>query len=432
MDLVLYNFFNLSHKYKLIFLNDCLFLIFYFCLKSFSAKLFKLFVLFNQNMVKIKKERVLISPQDIKPSSPELMIIGTFNPGAARLANGDIMLYVRVWEKLKKTEDEDYFYSPRMEGSDKFKLVVDKFEKKLVSNSSDFDVIFKDGTKRLTFISHFRRVILDGTGFKIKQIDNKPSFFGLTWDGELGVEDPRITKIGNLFVMTYVSLSRNENVSTSYAISNDCIKWYRRGVIFSEQNKDVVMFPEMINNEYVAIERPEGSFEFSHPHMWLTYSKDMQLWGRQHPMILSKKSDWDFGKVGAGAPPIRTQKGWLLIYHGVIIGKRKNIIEGIIRRMDIFESIFGRLSSRDVIYCAGAVLFDLNDPRKVIGRSKVPILFPLKKQDVADFGNLRVIFPTGAVLTEDGRDLLIYCGAGDKITTVKQVSLKKIFKKIGV
>ncbi len=383
-------------------------------------------------MVKVKKECVLIEPQDLKPSSKELEILGTFNPGVSRLANGNIILYVRVWERLKKTEDDNYYYSPRMIGNDKYKLIIDKFEKKLVANSSDFDFVFRDGTKRLTFISHFRKVILDKTGFKIKYIDDKPSFFGLVWDGELGIEDPRITKIKDLYVMTYVTLSRTENVSTSYAISNDCIKWYRRGIIFSEQNKDVVMFSEMINNEYVAIERPEGSFEFSPPHMWITYSRDMELWGRQHPLIISKKTDWDSGKVGAGAPPIKTEKGWLLIYHSVLTGKRKNLLENIIKRMDIFKNISGRLSSKDTIYCAGAALFDLDDPSRLIAKSQVPIFFPLKKHEIASFASLRVIFPTGLVLDNNKEDILIFCGAGDKVTSVKQVSLDKIFKKLGV
>ena len=383
-------------------------------------------------MVKVKKESVLIRPEDIRPSSPELEIIGTFNPGAARLANGDIILYVRVWEKLKKTEDENYFYSPRMIGKDKYKIIIDKFEKKIVANNSDFDIQFKDGTKRLTFISHFRRVFLDITGFKVKKIDDKPSFFGLSWDGELGVEDPRITKIGELYVMTYVSLSRTENVATSYAISNDCIKWFRRGVIFSEQNKDVVMFPELIDGEYVAIERPEGSFEFSPPHMVLSFSKDMQLWGRPYPLIISKKGEWDSGKVGAGAPPIRTEKGWLLIYHGILAAKRKRVIENLIDRMDLDECISGSISSKDTIYSAGAALFDLKDPKKLIAKSKVPILFPIKKHEIAEFGDLRVIFPTGLLMSEDGEDILIYSGAGDKVTTVKKIGLNKIFKKLKV
>lgn len=383
-------------------------------------------------MVKVIKECVIIRPEDIKPSCPEFEIIGTFNPGVARLANGDIVLYVRVWEKLIKTSDETYFYSPRMAGKNKYKLVIDKFEKKLVTSSSEFDFQFKDGTKRLTFISHFRRVILDKSGFMVKKIEEEPSFFGVGWDGELGVEDPRITKIGDLYIMTYVSLSRTENVSTSYAISNDCIKWFRRGVIFSEQNKDVVIFPELIDNEYIAIERPEGSFEFSPPHMWIVYSKDMESWGRQHPLVISKKGDWDSGKVGAGAPPIKTEKGWLLIYHGVLAATRKKVIEDIIDRMDLSECISGTISGNDIIYCAGAALFDLNDPRKLIAKSRVPILFPIKRHEVADFQSLRVIFPTGLLMDENGKDILIYSGAGDKVTSVKKVSLSKIFKKLRV
>jgi len=383
-------------------------------------------------MVKVKKESVLIKPEDIKPSSPDFEILGTFNPGAVRLPNGDIVLYVRIWEKLKKTEDEDYFYSPRMVGKDKYKIIIDKFEKEIVENYSDFDIQFKNGTKRLTFISHFRKVVLDKTGFKIKKIDDKPSFFGVEWDGELGVEDPRITKIGKLYVMTYVSLSRTENVSTSYAISNDCINWYRRGVIFSEQNKDVVIFPELINNEYVAIDRPEGSFEFSPPHMWMTYSKDMELWGRQHSLIISKKGEWDSGKVGAGAPPIKTEKGWLLIYHAILTSKKRKAIERIVNRMDLSESISGVISWKDIIYCAGAALFDLENPNKLIAKTNVPILFPIKKHEIAGFGDLRVIFPTGLLLDEKKKDVLIYSGAGDRVTSVKKISLNKIFKKLGV
>lgn len=382
-------------------------------------------------MVKVEKESVLIKPGDVRPSSKELEVIGTFNPGAARLANGDIILYIRVWEKLKKTQDKNFCYSPRMEGDSKYKIVIDKFEKKLITSSSDFDFVFKDGTKRLTFISHLRKVILDKTGFKVKHIDDKPSFFGLKWDGELGIEDPRISKIKNLYVMTYVSLSRNENVSTSYAISNDCIKWYRRGIIFSEQNKDVVIFPELVNNEYIAIERPEGTFEFTPPHMWIVYSKDMELWGRQHPLNI-EKSDWDYGKVGAGAPPIKTDKGWLLIYHGVLTSKRKKALEDIIKRMDIRKSIYGKISERDTIYCAGALLLDKNNPAKLIAKSEVPILFPLKKNEVADFSNLRVIFPTGLIMDNDNKNVLIFSGAGDKVTTVKKINLDRIFKKLGV
>ena len=250
-------------------------------------------------MVEIKKEKVLVTPKDIKPSSKDFEVLGTLNPGATRLPNGNILLYVRVIEKLIKDEDKKYCYSPRFTGEDNLKIELDKFNKNSIKQKSDLDFIFKDGTKRLTFISHLKRIILDKTGFKIKSIDKKPGFFGFSWDGELGIEDPRITKINDSYVMTYVSLSREGNVSTSYAISNDCMNWYRRGIIFGEQNKDVVIFPEMINNEYVAFNRPEGSFEFTHPHIWTSYSDDLDSWKNHSPVIIAKKGEWDYGRVGA-------------------------------------------------------------------------------------------------------------------------------------
>lgn len=377
-------------------------------------------------MVKVKKEAVLIKPEDIKPSSKYFEIIGTLNPGAVRIPNGDIILYVRVIEKLIKTEDSKYYYSPRLVGKNKYQIKIDRFKKNLVEHSSELDIIFKDGSKRLTFISHLRRVILDRSGFKIKSIDKKPSFFGLGWDGELGIEDARLTKIKDLYVMTYVSLSRADNVSTSYAVSNDCINWYRRGVIFNEQNKDGVIFPEMINEEYVALERPEGTFEFTPPHMWIIYSKDLELWGKQRPMVIGKGRDWDSGKVGAGAPPVKTKDGWLLIYHGVLEPKRVKQREAIVKRMQISD-VF---DETDVIYCVGAALLDLKSPGKILAKTKIPLLFPLKKYEIDPFENKGVVFPTGAILNDNNKTLLLFCGAGDRFTIVKEIEIERIMRKL--
>ena len=386
----------------------------------------------HTNMVKVKKEKILIKPGDIAPSSSKLKVMGAFNPGAIRLPNGEIVLYARILEKLITTEDENYFYSPRMIGKKSFKLKIERFRKDTIKHGSDLDFIFKDGTKRLTFICHLRKVVLDKSGFNIKSIEQKPSFYGLAWDGELGVEDPRIVQIGKLYVMTYVSLSRTENISTSYAISNDCKYWYRRGLIFGEQNIDVVLFPEIINEKYVAFERPEGSFQFTPPHIWISYSKDLEFWGDKKPFTLSKKGDWDSGRVGAGPPPIKTEKGWLFIYHGILNYKNKIKINEIIKRMEISDSISGTIKPTDVIYCVGAVLLDLKNPRKVIAKTKIPILFPMKKHEIGTFEDKRVVFPTGLVLDESKKYILLYSGAGDFITTIKKISLDKIFKKLGV
>jgi predicted GH43/DUF377 family glycosyl hydrolase len=100
--------------------------------------------------------------------------------------------------------------------------------------------------------------------------------------------------------------------------------------------------------------------------------------------------------------------------------------------MQISETMSGTITSKDTIYCAGALLFDLTNPKKLIAKTDVPILFPMKKHEIAGFANMRVIFPTGLIMDENKRDLLIYSGAGDRVTSVKKVSLKKIMKKLRV
>jgi len=381
-------------------------------------------------MVKVKKEHILIKPSDIEPTSEDLKVIGTFNPAAIRDKNGDIILYLRVNEKLIHNKKGNYFLAPRLVGKKKHTMKKDKFGKSLIEDSSDLDILFKDGSKRLCFISHLRRVVLDSTGFNVKSIDKNPTFFGTYDNGELGVEDPRIVKIENLYYMTYVSLSRNENISTSLAISKDLKNWKRKGIIFGEQDKDCVLFPEKIKNQYLCFDRPESNFRFSLPHIWIAYSKDLISWGKLKSLNLSKRGEWDSGRVGAGPPPIKTKKGWLFLYHGVIEPKKRATTEYIIDRMQIRDLIVGKINLDEPLYCVGAALLDLENPEKVIAKSEIPILFPMKKSEVGGYEAKRVIFPTGMVLDKNQKDVLIFSGAGDGVTTVKKISLNKILEKL--
>ena len=118
----------------------------------------------------------------------------------------------------------------------------------------------------------------------------RPLFYGLSDDAELGVEDPRITKIGGIYYMTYVGLSRREGISTYLASSKDGLNWERKGIIFGQQDKDVVLFPEAIKGRYVAFDRPEGNFEFSTPHIWIARSKDLIHWGALKAVRLAPKN----------------------------------------------------------------------------------------------------------------------------------------------
>jgi beta-1,2-mannobiose phosphorylase / 1,2-beta-oligomannan phosphorylase len=391
-------------------------------------------------VIKIKKEDLLLAPADIKPTSKLFEVIGVLNPAAVRLPDGNVVLYVRVIEKLKKTEDEKYCYSPRMAGDCEFKIKVDKFRKELISDISEFDFVFKNGNKRLSFISHFRRVILDNTGFKVLHVEKNPSFFGIKRDGEFGIEDPRISKIGDLYVMTYVSLSKEQNVSVCSAISTDCINWSRQGIIFGEQDKDVVIFPERINGRYVAFDRPEGNFQFTQPHIWIGYSSDLKSWGDLKPIPCVYEEHGFCPRNGSGPPPIKTKKGWLLLYHAVtefteeqsedeILKKLRKIVklkENVLRKIAKLEREIIRTVST---YSIGAALFDLNNPEMLIAKSKNFIIAPNGKYDESP-EHKRVVFPTGLIYDENGKDLLIYSGAGDSYTTVKKTALSDIMKRL--
>ena len=374
-------------------------------------------------MIPIKEERVLVRPKDITPSNKKLEVVGTLNPGAARLKDGRIILYVRVIEKLKKDENEKYYFSPRCSGKKSCRIIIDRFKKEKAESKSDVDIVFKDGTKRLTFISHLRRVILDLSGLKVISIDKKPSFSGIEEEGELGVEDARIVKFGSRYYMSYVSLSRLGNISTSLAVSYDCMNWKRKGTMFREQNKDVVLFPEKIRGKYVAFNRPEGNFQFTPPKIWISLSNNLKLWGESRPIKLSKKGSWDYARTGAGPPPIKTDKGWLLIYHGVRtkeVKSKTNIIKKILHEQEKeFSSV----------YSVGAALFDLKKPYKLIAKTHKPILTPQKKYEKEGFVE-NVIFPTGIVFTRGHNNILLYSGAGDTLTTVKKIALKDILRSL--
>ena len=183
-------------------------------------------------------------------------------------------------------------------------------------------------------------------------------------------------------MMTYVSLSRNRNISTSYALSKDGITWHSEGVLFREQNKDVVIFPEKINGKYVAFNRPSGDFHFSLPNIWISYSKDLEYWGHDEVIRMGKGHGWDTGKVGAGCPPIKTKHGWLEIYHGVNKFHRTD-------RLYHYHMQHGNENEYEFKYCAGAALFDLDNPAKLLRKSHStkPLFAPKHDYEIKGFVN---------------------------------------------
>ena len=168
-------------------------------------------------------------------------------------------------------------------------------------------------------------------------------------------------------------------------------------MIFPIENKDVVLFPEPIDGEYVALHRPLGGTPFTQPEIWLARSADMVHWGR-HEVLLGSVSGWDAGRVGAGAPPIRTPGGWLEIYHG--------------NAQPAGDSGVGT-------YSAAALLLDLNDPHRIVRKASEPILVPEADFERGGFVP-NVVFPTGVI--DRGDTLLVYYGAADTACAVAELS----------
>jgi predicted GH43/DUF377 family glycosyl hydrolase len=350
-------------------------------------------------------EKVLLGPEHFKASFPNWIVQGAMNPAAIRLENKKIVLFARIAETIR--QGKNTFFCPVIVSKEHYRARAEKIKKKEIIAKKGNGIYLKNLDCRLLNLSEFRKIVLNQTGFNVEHIEQKPIFTGTPNEGEYGVEDPHITKFEKQYLMTYVAVSRNEGISTCLAVSKNLKNWQRRGIIFREQNKDVVIFPEKINGKFVALHRPEGSFHFSRPSIWVSYSPDLVYWGREKSIVQPRENSWESERIGSGTVPIKTKEGWLEIYHGV------------------------QKKGRKKIYSAGALLLGLKNPEKIVARSPVgrPLLEPNQEYEKHGFVS-NVVFPTGAIMDLNGNDLLLYCGGGDKVISVKKIALKEILNSM--
>jgi len=355
-------------------------------------------------MAKRLEHKILVTPEDFKPINENYKVIGAFNPAAVRFGD-EICLLVRVAEAPIEERD-NYFSSPRVTfGKDgEFNIKTEWFPIRPNHDGDNRKFWSNSRHSRLAFLSHLRLVKLDKTGFNVTFIDDKPTFYPVDENEEFGVEDPRLTKIDGRYYFTYVAVSRAMGVCTALASTADFESYTRHGVIFCMENKDIVLLPEKIKGKYVAYHRPSGGMRFSPMAMSIAYSTDLIHWGEHAPLLSTREGSWDDNKMGAGPPPIKIPEGWLEIYHGVSIEGENDPVG---------------------VYRAGAALFNLNDPGKLIARSNMPILEPVEKHEAKGFvGN--VIFPTGIVVDETGDNIILFSGGADTVVTATKLSLKEV------
>lgn len=199
-----------------------------------------------------------------------------------------------------------------------------------------------------------------------------------------GIEDPRITEIDGTYYILYTAFS-SHGPRLALARTEDFESFERVALVSQPENKDGVLFPGKFNGRYARLDRPSTSYGSD---IWLSFSEDLIYWGDSRSVMTARPGFWDMKKIGAGPPPIATEEGWLLIYHGV------------------------KGTSGGNIYRLGCALFDLDDPSVLKGRCEVPVLAPGEYYErVGDVMN--VVFSCGAVLLENREDLIIYYGACD-------------------
>jgi predicted GH43/DUF377 family glycosyl hydrolase len=204
-----------------------------------------------------------------------------------------------------------------------------------------------------------------------------------------GLEDPRIVFMNGEYLITYSAYSRH-GVRIGLAKTKDFKTVERFSLITESDYRNVVIFPEKFHGLYARLDRPHS--DISPWSIWISYSPDLKYWGESKLIMNPLKYHWDEMKIGPGAPPIKTSRGWISIYHGV------------------FSTMDGS------VYRLGVVLHDLKDPSKIIAVGDEWILQPDEIYAIPGYVH-NVVFTCGAIPEDDER-VKIYWGGADKVMCV--------------
>lgn len=269
-------------------------------------------------------------------------------------------------------------------------------------------------------------------GFDFERTSEEPVMSPTPGNFDAGcVEDPRIVKFDNTFYVTYAYRPyppgqywlkpadtvevyetdpgaplclKNNIANTGLAVSQDLRSFKKLGRITKTNldDRDVILFPEKVKGKYVRLHRPKEwvgkSYGCQYPAIWISFSDDLMEW--ENSTLLAKgEFSWE-EKIGGSTPPLKTDKGWLTLYHGV---------------------------DKDGIYRVGAMLLDIDDPTKILARTKEPIMEP--EHDYENIGLYNgCVFPTGNCIVGD--TLYVYYGAADKYIGVATCGVDELLKHI--
>lgn len=345
-----------------------------------------------KDIAKRFEQNPLLSPKDLPASTDGLQVTCLLNPGVFQY-NGKTWLLVRVAERPEQKEGVISFPVLTDKGTTEI-IEIAKDDSEL--DASDARIINYKGVDYLTTLSHLRLLCSDD-GINFHEPADYPLLVG---EGKLetfGIEDSRVALIDGKYYLSFTSVSDN-GVGVGLRTTTDWKNFEKHGMIMPPHNKDCAIFEEKVNGMYYALHRP-SSVEIGGSYIWIASSPDAIHWGNHKCIIKTRKGLWDSKRVGAGAAPIKTEKGWLEIYHG---------------------------ANESHQYCLGAFLMDLEDPTKVIARTEESIMVPMADYELSGFfGN--VVFTNGHIVEPEGDTITIYYGASDEFVCGAKFSIKDIY-----
>ena len=279
-------------------------------------------------------DALVFTPDDVDLSrSPlagkidaETYVLGAFNPGMTRLPNGNLLLMVRVAEALRQPIRDGDIHAIRW-AEDGYHL--DAWPLALVDTADPRKFLMRGGGWKvlaLTSLSWLLPVELDAEGRSVVAVQYDRAIAPAAPYQCYGVEDARISRVGERWLMTTCSVSPERHCTTLYT-SDDALDWRLEGIVLDHQNKDMLIFEGLVGGKYWAQTRPLGDLYFAYPpgSEWrsgpsinLATSPDALHWKPyDKPGIRPHAATVSTARMGGGTPPILTEAGWLTLWHGV-------------------------------------------------------------------------------------------------------------------
>lgn len=221
--------------------------------------------------------------------------------------------------------------------------------------------------------------------------------------------DPRLTIIEDKIYICF-AVDTQHGIRGGVGILDDELTHMEILSMSAPDNRNMVLFPEKINGYYMRLERPfpvygRGRDRFD---IWSSLSPDLKFWGETKLVLGVEDVPYANDKIGPAAPPVKTDKGWLTLFHTVDIDET--------RTKNGWEDKWTKR------YCVGIMLLDLDDPSKVIGLYKEPLIAPEATYETEEGFRRNVIFPGGMIVEPNG-EVKIYYGASDTVECLATADL---------